>query len=172
MSWEPSPPPLEWVPAENRWWFYRCVAPVVVATCAIGTLVALNALSLPPASLGWQVLQALGVGMAVLAGYVVVALFPSVRRLGISPLGIVVGGTLLDTSYSWSDVKQVTRTEVRRADWSSVRVEVRTRLRLKSGIFASEITLTPVQGDRLARFLRLPSGERSGTLPSERALRS
>ncbi len=172
MSWDPSPPPLEWVPAENRWWFYRWVAPLVVVTCAIVTLVTLSVLSPSPASLGWQLLRGLGVSMVVLVEYALVALFPSVRRLGISPLGIVVGGTLLDTSYSWSDVKQVTRTEVRRADWSSVRVEVRTRLRLKSGIFASEITLTPVQGERLARFLRLPSGERSGTLPSERALRS
>ncbi len=155
---------MEWVPAENRWWFYRWLAPLAVALGGLLTLAALDALAPPDAGLGWQVAWGPVVIAIPLAEYALIALAPSIRRLGISPLGIVLGGTFLNTSYSWSDVKEVTRTEVRRATWSSVRVEVRTRLRVKSGILASEITLTPNQGERLASFLRLPSGAWTGTL--------
>jgi hypothetical protein len=82
--------------------------------------------------------------------------FPSVRRLGISPAGLVVDVGLRKLSYPWPSLESITRTHVSRFRWNQVSSVSRTRITLGSGLSRNTFTLSAYQGERLASFLRIP----------------
>lgn len=149
------PPPVEWVPAETRWWVIRVVVPVIV----IAILLAILYLEWS-ANAGWATTHPLYAWGLVFSGlaveYVFLFAFPSVRRIGISPLSLVVDVGFAKHTYSWTEVNSVTRTRVNRFRWNQLSSVSRTRISVGSGVFANWFELSPQQGDRLARFLRIP----------------
>lgn len=153
-----SEPPTEWVGAENRWWLARIVVPVAVLAVVIP--VALWFLYVtwwgPPLTVA-QSLSFAGVFIGGFAVEVVILfLFPSVRRIGISPTSLIVDTGYHKFRYPWSELQAVTRTRVNQFRSSQVSSVSRTRISIGSGLFLNFFTLSPIQGERLAQFLRIP----------------
>ena len=152
---EEALPPIEWVSAGGRWWLFRIVIPAVVA--AVAGLVLY---------LGWFVIGMgsrtsfafVEVGLLILLGveFVFLYVFPSVRRIGISPKGLIVDVGFRKVGYPWSHVNDVTRTQVNHYRWNQVSSVSRTRISVGSGLSKNTFTLSPSQGERLANFLRIP----------------
>jgi len=148
-------PPIEWVSAGGHWWVPRIAIPAVVA--AIAGLVLY---------LGWFVagfgngssLGFVDVGLIVLLAIMLLSLyaFPSVRRIGISPKGLIVDVGFRKFGYSWAHVNDVARTQVSHYRWNQVSSVSRTRISVGSGLTQNTFTLSPSQGERLAKFLRIP----------------
>ncbi|MGI0129579.1 MAG: hypothetical protein ACREEC_05445, partial [Thermoplasmata archaeon] len=80
---------------------------------------------------------------------------PSLRRIGISPLGIVTDVGVVRTTYPWNELRAVTRTSVTQHSGNGTRTVTRTRIQVGHGLRWQSYALTPSQGDRLARFLRI-----------------
>jgi hypothetical protein len=93
---------------------------------------------------------------ALAVEYVFLYAFPSVRRIGISPLYLVVDIGFQKFTYPWPELKLVTRTRVEQHRWNQVSCVSRTRISVGSGIFTNWFALSPQQGDRVAQFLRIP----------------
>ena len=150
-------PPIEWVPAESRWWVFRFVIPAIVLglTIIMGFVLWSTAPTLPETTAGYLAVQAFLLGMVFAAFYVMYA-FPSVRRIGFSPEWLIVDVGLRKFKYRWDDLHGVTRTQVTRFRWYEVSSVSRTRISVGSGFPSYTVTLSPQQGDRLARFLRIP----------------
>lgn len=149
------PPPVEWVPAGSRWWVIRIVVPGIV----IATLLCVFYLEwrANPSWAATNALYAWGLVLAALAvEFTFLYAFPSVRRIGFSPVLLVVDIGITKYTYSWMEVNQVTRVQVNRFRWNQVSSVSRTRISVGSGLFTSSFALSPQQGDRLAQFLRIP----------------
>ena len=82
--------------------------------------------------------------------------FPSVRRIGLSPLCLVVDTGIRKFTYPWADVHQVTRKRTERFRWTGTDASTVTRISVGAGFADTWFTLSPTQGERLARFLRIP----------------
>ena len=153
-------PPIEWVSAEKRWWLSRIVVPVTV----VAVLVLVNLWLLYhvwfPLSTPWTLAQMLSLegvcGGGVAVELAVLYRFPSVRRIGISPTGLVVDVGFRELRYTWPELHEVTRIRVNRFRSSQVGSLSCTRISVGSGWSFSCLTLSPNQGDRLAHFLHLP----------------
>lgn len=150
-----SPPPVEWIAAEGRWWVIRIVFPVVVIAALLVFLYAEWGVNpswtgANPIIADWCIL-----GVVALEFFLLYAV-PSVRRIGISPLCLVVDIGIKKFTYSWTDVNSITRTRTNRFRWNQVSSVSRTRISVGSGLFMNWFTLSPQQGDRLAQFLRIP----------------
>lgn len=152
-------PPTEWVSTEKRWWLPRIVVPVTV----LAVLVPVCVWYLyhqwfqvgPPLTLA-QNLGLEGVfGGGVAVELAVLYLFPSVRRIGISPTGLVVDAAFRKFRYTWPELHEVTRTQVNRFRWNQVSSVTRTRISVGFGWSFNSFALSPNQGDRLAHFLNL-----------------
>jgi len=145
---------VEWVPG-NRWWIARLVVPLVV----LGVFgVILFALWQPyPSASPINTIIFLAVDLLVIAVvFAWISIVPSVRRIGLSPAGLIVDNGASEITYAWSDVTQVTRTRINRFTWSQVKSTSRTSITLNSGLSNVTIALTLRQGERLANFLRIP----------------
>lgn len=148
-------PPVEWVPAEGRWWVIRIVVPAV--TVAILLTFFFFEWRIDPTWAAANSLYAYALIFGALAvEFIFLYAFPSVRRIGISPLCLVVDVGIRRFSYPWPEVKQVTRTRVQQFRWNQVSSVSRTRISVGSGVFMNWFALSPQQGDRLAQFLRIP----------------
>jgi hypothetical protein len=150
-----TPPPVEWVKGGGRWWVTRVGVPAIVTATLIGFF--LIEWRTDPV---WATNNSFyGFGLILCATAVesvFIYSFPSVRRIGISPLCLVVDVGLQKFTYSWTDVKEVTRTRVGRFRWNQVSSVSRTRISVGSGLFRNWFSLSAEQGDRLAQFLRIP----------------
>jgi hypothetical protein len=149
------PPPVEWVSARGRWWVFRFGVPAIV----VGILLAFffyewaTDPSWAEANFLYaelMVLGALGVDAILLWKH------PSVRRIGISPLYLAVDIGIIEFTYSWPEVRQVTRVRIDRFRANQLDSASRTRIAVGSGLSRTWYTLSLQQGDRLARFLRIP----------------
>jgi len=149
------PPPVEWVPGGRSWWVIRVGVPAI----ALGVLLSFfytewrtdPSWASTNGPLGW------GLVFGTLAvEFVFLYAFPSVRRIGISPLCLVVDIGITKFTYSWQDVNKITRTRVNKFRWNQVSSVSRTRISVGSGFFMNWFALSPQQGDRLAQFLRIP----------------
>lgn len=150
-------PPIEWVPSEKQWWVVRIVVPAVVTAAVVLVIVRMWFLSggQPPTAAQSAIIWGLIIGeLAVI--YLTLFAFPSVRRIGISPMCLIVDTGLQRFTYSWSDLRRVARTEVRQFRWNQVSSVSGTRISVGSIPFVTYFTLSPNQGDRLAQFLRIP----------------
>ena len=149
------PPPVEWVSAGGRWWVVRIGVPVMVFVVYFAAFFV--ELRTDPS---WAASNPLYfwplVVLAIAVEFLLVYAFPSVRRIGLSPLYLVVDVGVSKFSYSWADVRQVTRTRVQRFRWNQVSSISQTRVSVGSGAFRTSFALSPEQGDRLAKFLRIP----------------
>ncbi len=151
-----SPPPIEWVPAEQRWWLARIVVPFVAPPGLVLSLIIFWwRFEQGPVTWTWTVLF-WGVisgsfGIQLLALY----LLPSVRRIGFSPMYLFVDVGLTQSTYSWQQLREVTRTDVRRFRWNRTDSDRHTRIRVNAYVGSTSYTLTPNQGARLSRFLRI-----------------
>jgi len=149
------PPPVEWVLAGKRWWLIRIAAPIIV----VGVVLTIFYMEwrADPLWVTTNALYAWGLVFGALAvEFVLLYVFPSVRRIGISPLCLVVDIGITRFTYSWQDVNKITRTRVNSFRWNQVSSVSRTRISVGSGLFTNWFALTPQQGDRLAQFLRIP----------------
>ena len=147
-------PPVEWVPAEQRWWLGRTVGFALIPIVGV-TLFALWWRSGSPLTSTWEIGLAGATYGAMGVGFLFMFLFPSVRRLGFSPMYLVVDTGLVEFIYTWADLREVTRTDVRHFRWNRTDSHRRTRIWVNSALGPKCFALTPNQGARLARFLRI-----------------
>lgn len=149
------PAPIEWVRSEQKWWIPRLVIPVVVVVVLAITLALEFVYGHPwsATTLGW--IDALIFGVLAVE-FAFIYLYPSVRRLGISPDGLIVDVGFRKIHYPWSQLTHVTRIHVNRFRWTAVSSISRTRISVGSGLTQNYFTLSTLQGERLARFLQLP----------------
>jgi len=151
------PPPVEWVFAGGRWWVFRWVLPAVI----VGALITLFYAQwrADPLWISANPLYVWGAIFGALAAeFMVFYAFPSVRRIGLSPLYLVVDIGFQKFTYSWPEVQEISRTRVEHFRWSRVSTVNRTRISVGSGIFKNWYGLSSRQGDRLVEFLRIYRG--------------
>jgi len=154
MTDEP-PPPVEWVPSGKRWWVVRIVIPVIIVAL-LATFLYLQWSSSPSWNSANYALRYGATFGALVLEFVFLYAFPSVRRIGISPLYLVVDIGIAKFTYSWPELTQITRTQVHRFRWNQVSSVNRTRIDVGRGVMVNSFALSPQQGDRLAQFLRIP----------------
>jgi hypothetical protein len=151
----PPPPPVEWVRSESRWWLARFVFPALLGSLVLSAYFVVFYVNPSWSVFGPVVMLPIVVG-CLTSQYTIMHRLPSVRRIGISPTGIVVDVGLVKQSYSWAELRDVTRTHVNELRGSQlVRVD-RTRLSVGHGLMRQGYGLSPRQGERLAQFLRIP----------------
>jgi hypothetical protein len=100
----------------------------------------------------WDALVFGTLGVELLLLYAV----PSVRKIGFSPTWFIVDIGVRQLRYSWREVHQITRTHRARYGSSRVSSVTHTRVLVGDGLRLSSYALTSLQGDRLARFTRIP----------------
>jgi hypothetical protein len=151
---DPPAPPVEWVKGPPYWWLVRFGPACVSAAVSLGIILPLMFRGGPPSL--WLILGVLAVvELGIAIQYLVYRAYPAVRRLGISPTMLFVDIGLTTQSYGWGDVREVARTQVSAYRWNRVMWSVRTRISVGSGITKNVYSLSPMQGERLARFLRI-----------------
>ena len=153
---DPQAPPVEWVKGPRFWWAYR-FAPTLAAVAAV--LLLIDFFRVPAASPPeWLWLTVLGVtDLGILLQFLMVRSYPSIRALGISPTQLVVDFGLVRQSYAWPEVRAVSRSLESSYSRYGVLRQQRTRLSVGTGLLNRNVfTLSPAQGERLARFLRVP----------------
>ena len=148
-------PPIEWVPGGRHWWVARVLIPGAVIVLLILFLVGELGYSLfwPAGSFPFTLVVSFA-GLAV--EFFFLFAIPSVRRIGISPTSLIVDVGVRKLRYPWNEVNQITRTRVDRFRWNQVSSVSRTRISVGAGAWVNWFSLSPEQGDRLARFLRIP----------------
>ncbi len=153
---DPPAPPVEWVKGSRFWWAYR-FAPSLAGVPAVLLLIDffLDPAG-PPAEWQWLTVLAM-IYLGILLQFLVVRSYPSIRALGISPTQLVVDFGLIRQNYAWPEVRTVSRSLENSYSRYGVMQQYRTRLSVGTGLFNRNVfTLSQAQGDRLARFLRVP----------------
>jgi hypothetical protein len=150
----PTEPPVEWVSGPRSWWLARFgVGIAASALLVIDLLLVLRGGFTSLSPYAWLAVWLVFLPV-YLAQWILLSRIPSVRRIGISPRGLTVDYGLAVHPYAWPDLVSLTRVNETRYSWTGPTTVVRTRIRL-GGIWGTKLTLTPEQGDRLARFLRV-----------------
>ena len=150
-------PPIEWVRGTRRWWVFRYVPATLLVVIIVGLLVDAWFLarvywfSPPGLFYFWGIF---GSGFAI--ELVLLSIFPSVRRIGLSPLGFIADTGVRRVTYPWPRVSEIVRTSTRRYRASVFRSADRTRVKVDGGL-GGVYALTEEQADSLARFLQLRS---------------
>ena len=151
------PPPIEWVRGTRGWWVFRYVPATILGIIILGLLldVVLFSRTYWTTSPGFFYFYGIiASGFAIEA--VLLSIFPSVRRIGLSPLGFTVDWGIRRVTYPWPRVSEIVRTSTSRYRGSVFRSVGRTRVKV-DGTLGSIYTLTEEQGDSLAGFLHLRS---------------
>lgn len=148
-------PPVEWVPAEQRWWLARIVVGLGLVPIVFLTLFVVWWWAGGPMTWTWELGVAGAAYGTIGVAYLLLFLLPSVRRMGISPMYLQVDTGMGEFTYTWAELREVTRTDVRRFRWNGNDSHRRTRIWVDSLLGPKSFALTPNQGARLARFLRL-----------------
>jgi hypothetical protein len=157
---DPTPPPVEWVPGPRLWWLPRLL-PLAVGLAIYLTVagdVLLFGVPFPSSTYGFEWVF-LPVVLLVPVLFVVLWQFlarvPSVRNLGIAPWGLTLDFGITTETHSWSEVYSLVRTVETHYQGREAVVARGMRLRLSGHWMAPEISLSPQQADRVARFLRI-----------------
>jgi len=88
--------------------------------------------------------------------FLILRFVPSVRRVGVSPGGLVVDIGILKIAHPWSELTQSVRTsEKRYHSQGDTQLISRTRIVFGRSIVRTEFMLSPTQGDLLTRYLHL-----------------
>ena len=151
-------PRVEWVLGPRGWW-----VPVWGPLIAVTPVVALSLVyfgqglaSNSPSAALYSLLPVLVLVVALGCSLALRWWLPSVRRLGITPSGLIfdIG---LQFRYPWAQIYRVSRTPVTRhvGDWRSAGIRTRVQAESSLGTRILIVTLSARQGDRLAQVLGL-----------------
>jgi len=147
---------VEWVDGPRYWWAVRW-SPGSVFAVAFGSLLAYIILFARRALLSLTVLAVFdGSFFAILgAGIVLLYWVPSLRRMGISPDGLIMDVGRRQVGYHWNEVHPVVRTRATGPGAQSTVPAIETRVADGKGFRKNYFVLSSEQGDRLARYLKL-----------------
>jgi hypothetical protein len=148
---------VEWVIGPQGWWI-PWFGPGLVALPPVAVLLAYILRDWGrnfPIAFSYYLLA-----VAILLGSICVQFalrwwFPSVRRLGIAPWGLVVDVGLRRIRYPWHRLHKVVRTRATTNLRGRLTTDFRTRTVLGPDVLRTFLTLSATQGDRLAQVLQL-----------------